>query len=330
MKRAAIWASALFLSAVAGVTPGSARPADAVSSRTVGTSFPKGFPEIIDRSLGVPVLGFGAAGPIKRTPVILLHGNNDTAYPTDCNAAFGKIHDFAQHLHERGYRLSELWGLSYQGDQCDAQSDPTIKSSRSHSTVANVPDLRRFARAVLDFTGAKKVDIIGHSLGGTLAREWMRQDDAYRLVRTLVAVDSPNRGIINCSPSAENFWQEEALGGFHPDSAICKEYGSDRTPLLRVLNRNEIPGPTRYLAIRNSDTSFVFFSKQDGSIPPVPAEDRRGRPHDFSKSARLKGAVNVAVVEQGAYDETLQTAHLGIVDSPEVWDITAGFLLRRG
>jgi hypothetical protein len=52
---------------------------------TVGTSFPPGFPTILDASLGTPVLGFGAAGPVARTPVIFLHGNNDTPYPTACN-----------------------------------------------------------------------------------------------------------------------------------------------------------------------------------------------------------------------------------------------------
>lgn len=303
--------------------------ADTDRNQSVGTSFPPDFPEIVDRSLRVPVLGFGGAGPITRIPVIFLHGNNDTAYPTDCNAAFGKIHNFAQHFHDRGYRVSELWGLSYQGDQCDAQRDPTVKSSRSHSTVANVPDLRRFVHAVLDYTGAQKVDIIGHSLGGTLAREWMRQDRAHELVRSLIAVDAPNEGIINCSPSPENYWQQDALGGFNPDSAICREYGAATTPFLRILNENETPGPTRYMAIRNADTSFVFFSEQDGVIPPVPAEDREGRPHDFSRSARLEEAVNIGLVGQGRYDDTLRTAHLGIVNSPETWDIALGFLLRQ-
>lgn len=298
------------------------------AGRAVGTSFPEDFPVIKDASLGVPVIGFGATGRVTRTPVIFLHGNNDTPYPTDCNSEFGWIHNFAQRLHERGYRLSELWGLGYQGDQCDLAMHPTHRSGKAHSTVANVPDLRRFVRAVLDYTGAKQVDIVGHSLGTTLAREWMRRDHAYGLVRSLVGVDGPNHGIINCSPSPENYWQQDALGGFHPDSAICREYGSDRTPLLRLLNRRETPGRTDYLMIRNADTSFVFFSKQDGTIPPVPPEDRNGRPHDFSRSARLKGATNVPVTDQGRYDHVLGTGHLGIVNSPEVWGMTYGFLIR--
>jgi len=36
---------------------------------------------------------------------------------------------------------------------------------------------------------------VGHSLGVTVAREWMLQDDAYGMVRSLVAIDRPNHGI---------------------------------------------------------------------------------------------------------------------------------------
>lgn len=307
-----------WLFAVTGAVPAAER---------VGTTFPAGFPTIIDASLGVPVIGFGAGGPVTRTPVIFLHGNNDTPFPTDCNSAFGKIHEFAQYFHDRGYALGELWGLGYQGDQCDLGTNPTNRSGFAHSTVANVPDLRAFVGAVRAYTGASQVDIIGHSLGTTLAREWMRQDNTFGLVRRLVGIDGPNHGIINCSPSALNYWQLYVLGGFNPDSEICREYGSDHTPLLVALNAgDETPGPTLYQTIVNADTSFVFFDKQDGLIAPVPARDREGNPHDFSASARLAGAQNVDVVGQGRYDNVLLTAHLGIVNSPEVWAIAFDFL----
>ena len=128
---------------------------------------------------------------------------------------------------------------------------------------------------MLAFTGASQVDIVGHSLGVTLAREWMRQDDAGRSVRRLVAIDGPNHGIINCSPLAANYWQLPSLGGFTPDSEVCHELGSPDTPFLQLLNgrggHEETAGPTRVLVIRNADTSFVFFPLQDGVLTPVPA-----------------------------------------------------------
>jgi pimeloyl-ACP methyl ester carboxylesterase len=316
--------SALVLAVVAALaTAGTATSA-------VGTSFPAGFQTPTDASLGVPVIGFGAAGPIHRTPVILLHGNNDTPYPTACNP-YGDVHDLATYLETRGYRPSELWGLGYQGDQCDLLADQTKRSGEAHSTMANVPDLRAFVLAVSEYTGAKRIDIVGHSLGGTLAREWMRQDNAYHRVGRLVTIDSPHHGIVNCSPNPLNYFQLPALGGFTPDSAICREYGADDTPFLSALNRHETRGPTRYLALRNSDRSFVYFSEQDGVFAPVPAEDRLGRPHDFSGSAGLRGnrAVNVDFAGQGVYDPILGTAHLGILNSPAACGAVADFLARK-
>jgi hypothetical protein len=137
-------------------------------------------------------------------------------------------------------------------------------------------------------------------------------------VRRFVAIDGPNHGIVNCSPNPLNYWQLPALGGFTPDSAVCRDYGAEHTPLLDFINRGrETLGSTRYLVIRNADTSFVYFSAQDGSIAPVPAEDRDGNPHDFSRSAELEGALAVNLTGQGAFDPILGTAHLGIFNSPQ-------------
>lgn len=296
----------------------------------VGTSLPSGFPVIADASLGKPLIGFGAAGPVTRRPVVFVHGNNDTPFPTACNP-FGKMQAFAQYLADHGYALSELWGLGYQGDQCDLLIDQTRRSATAHSAAANVDDLRRFVHAVLDYTGAREVDIVGHSLGVIVAREWLRQDrHAQRHVRRLVAIDGPNHGIINCSPSPLNYWQAASLGGFTPISAICVELGSPDTPFLKRLNRSrEAPrGSVKTLVIRNADTSFVYFPLQDGFIGPVPAQDSFGRPTDFSRSARIKGAREVNLTGQGIYDAILATTHLGILNSPDTWQSTLRFLLQ--
>ena len=300
---------------------------------TVGTSFPAGFPVIEDTSLKKPVIGFGAAGPVTRTPVIFLHGNNDTPYPTPPCGFYGNVQGFAQYLADNGYATSELWALGYQGDQCDLAGDPPRRSSIAHTNAANVPDLRRFVRAVLAYTGAAQVDIVAHSLGVTLAREWMRQDESWRTVRRFVAIDGPNQGIINCSPDPANYFQFPAAGGFTPSSEVCAELGSPDTPFLRLLNgrgsdnQGRHPAPAT-LVIRNADKSFVFFPVQDGVIAPVPAVDSYGRPTDFSRSAEIRGAQQLDLTGQGAYDPLLGTTHLGILNSPATRRATLEFLSR--
>ena len=309
--------------------------ASAHAAGTVGNTFPPGFPVIEDASLGKPVIGFGAAGTVTRTPVIFLHGNNDTPFATACSP-YGRIQALAQYLADNGYATSELWGLGYEGDQCDLAANPTRRSSIAHTNAANVPDLRRFVYAVMAFTGAKEVDIVGHSLGVTLAREWMRQDDAGRIVRRFVAIDGPNGGIINCSPNSANYFQAPAAGGFTPSSEVCVELGSPNTRFLKLLNaddhdrdhgRDRDRDEPRTLVIRNADKSFVYFPVQDGAIAPVPAEDSFGKPTDFSRSATIKGARQLDLVGQGVYDPFLGTTHLGILNSPQTRQATFEFLV---
>ena len=325
LKRIA--ARALFaLGAALAVSPA------ARADGTIGSSLPPGFPAIADASLGTPLIGFGAAGPVVRTPVVFVHGNNDTPFPTACNP-FGKVQAFAQYLADQGYAPSELWAVGYQGDQCDLPADQTHRSAAAHTASANVADLRRFVQAVLAYTGAKQVDIVGHSLGVIVAREWLRQDDAApRVVRRLVAIDGPNHGIINCSPSPLNYWQAPALGGFVPSSAVCQELGSPDTPFLRRLNHGrEAPQrATQTLVIRNADTGFVYFPTQDGVLAGVPAQDAYGREVDFSGSARLRGAREIDLTGQGIYDAVLATTHLGILNSPDTWSATLRFLSASG
>lgn len=287
----------------------------------VGTTLPPGFPAIADASTGAPVLGFGAAGPAQRTPVVFLHGNNDTPFPTTCNSSYGEIHALAAYLHQRGYARSELWGLGYQGDQCDLLTTPGARASEAHTAAASVPELRAFVRGVLDATGARQVDVVAHSLGVVLAREWLRQDRAHAQVRRVVAIDGPNHGITNCSPHPRNIYL--ALG-FTPDSPVCRELGAADTAFLRALNDgDETPGPTAWTVVRNADTSFVYFARQDGPFPPSPAQDRHGRHHDFSRSAELRGARQVDLVGQARYGApVIGTAHNGILSSPETAAIT--------
>ena len=82
------------------------------------------------------------------------------------------------------------------------------------------------------------------------------------------------------------------------------------------------------LVVRNADTSFVYFPLQDGVIFPVPAIDSFGVPTDFSRSAPLRGARQLDLTGQGAYDPILGTTHLGILNSPQTWEATVTFLRR--
>ncbi len=58
----------------------------------------------------------------------------------------------------------------------------------------------------------------------------------------------------------------------------------------------------------------------------VPAIDSFGQPTDFSQSATLRGARQLDLTGQGAFDPILGTAHLGILNSPQTRAATLEFL----
>jgi hypothetical protein len=112
------------LAAAAGAV---ALACSAHAAGTVGTTLPTDFPVIVDASLGVPLLGFGAAGPVGHTPIIFVHGNNDTPYPTACNP-YGRMQALAQYLADNGYATSELWGVGYQWRTARSAASTSVQS----------------------------------------------------------------------------------------------------------------------------------------------------------------------------------------------------------
>ena len=64
----------------------------------VGNTLPAHSRQPLDASLGTALLGFGAAGPVTRTPVVFVHGNNDTPFPTVVQPHSAACSAFAQFL----------------------------------------------------------------------------------------------------------------------------------------------------------------------------------------------------------------------------------------
>jgi hypothetical protein len=168
-------------------------PTAARGVEQVGTTFPADFTVILDASLGVRVIGFGAAGRVKHTPVIFLHGNNDTPFPTACNP-FGYIHAMARFFADHGYATSELWGLGYQGDQCDLGANPTNRSAGA------TPRWRTFPTFAASCTPCSTTPAHGRSTSSATA--W--------------ASRSPARG---CAPTTRFTWSAASWRSMAPTTA---------------------------------------------------------------------------------------------------------------
>lgn len=310
----------------------------AAQAQDIGTSFPPGFVVGADASTGLPWIGFGSdVGTVTRTPVIFLHGNDDVPYhdATTCGRTGVDMRGMAQAFVNAGYAPRELWALGWQGTQCDqATTGWSLSASASHSVAANVQDLRAFVAAVVDYTGASRVDIVAHGMGVVLAREWVRQDRARSIARRLIAIDGPNGGTLMCADYAGNPWQLAFIGGYVPSSPVCQELGAPQTPLLSGINDARDGSrflPKDILVIRNGDVSWPYMTAPDSLAPQVTQSlDLYGNPTDFTFSASIRRARELSLTGQGQYDPKGLTAHAGIANSPVAHTEAISFLSGLG
>jgi hypothetical protein len=132
-----------------------------------------GFLPFIARELGAYALheALGARGrrprvvPAHGRTIVLVHGHGGTA------AAF---HLLEERLARRGHRRFAAFEYTARGSVSDLAAD-----------------LARWAEASLD----GEVHVIGHSLGGVLARVWLQEHGGRALARSLVTLSTPHQGL---------------------------------------------------------------------------------------------------------------------------------------
>jgi len=139
---------------------------------------------------------------ITHTPIIMIHGNSDVAVGTGSPQAWQT--GFTQtinYFQNKGYKKSEMYITTW-GD-----GNPNNAYTRIHSSDV-VIRLRKFVEAVLAYTGATKINIIGHSMGVTLGRKIIKGGktvDGADLgealtskVDVFVGLAGANYGLTNC------------------------------------------------------------------------------------------------------------------------------------
>lgn len=145
--------------------------------------------------------------PVNRQPVIFIHGNSDKAVGylgTTQSGWTGSLNYF----HSQGYTEAELYAVTW-GD-----ANPLQSANQTHSKPV-IERLRAFVEAVIDYTGASKVDIVTHSMGVTLTRKVIEGGTAYdpnnggsynlgaaltNKVDGFVGIAGANQGLSNCYP----------------------------------------------------------------------------------------------------------------------------------
>lgn len=232
------------------------------------SGFPKGFKVPINHATGRPVTGWGGdpsgrtdGGKVTHIPIIFVHGATRSAQDWDKERQY-----FLSH----GYTPNELWAFSY--------GYGTMQ--KPDSNTENVPTLRDFVASVISYLqtnvnpNVKQVNIIAHSLGGTIARKWMQEDNAYAQVHSLITIASPHHGLGACPD---------------PNNLGCQELRPGSKWLQELNAGGEAIGPTRYMTIYDGTGQHDFFYR--GNMKDSPAlKGAENHPYNVERGTRLDHA----------------------------------------
>lgn len=211
------------------------------------TDFQTPLDEVRSQALGEPVAvgGWGGGGGgVSRTPVVFVHGTTGAAWNWGIARGLFRLW---------GYQPDELWALSYGwGGQGHIDANGVLTSD--DSVDENLADLDGFVQSTLAYAqqrnpAIRQVDIVGHSMGGVLARKWMKQGNS-QLVRRLVTLDSPHHGM------ASHYLREErCLDGW---SRFCQDFELGSPWLLELNAPPEAPPGVPTLAIYDGTGRHSF------------------------------------------------------------------------
>ena len=147
---------------------------------------------------------------ITHQPVVFIHGNSDIAVgqpkmSTDWASGFTTS---IEYFLSKGYTKGELYITTW-GD-----GNKMHANSRTHDKET-LQYLRAFFEAVLEYTGAEKIDVITHSMGVTLGRrilkggdlttkdgKWNIGDSLASKVDSFVGIAGGNWGLKSCQYSS--------------------------------------------------------------------------------------------------------------------------------
>jgi pimeloyl-ACP methyl ester carboxylesterase len=181
------------------------------------SKFGSDFQNFLNNSGNSDLTGFGGSSSksgdcaISKQPVIFIHGNGDTADGSEM--AMGGWEDSRNYFIDKGYKPSELYAVNYGIAGMSG-------ASLNYHSPENLSKINRFIKAVLDYTGAAKVDVIAHSLGVTATRRAVKggQYSDYTgtsvnmttglqyKIDTFVGAAGANKGLNSCGVWPLNVW----------------------------------------------------------------------------------------------------------------------------
>ena len=193
---------------------------------------------------------------LNNQPIIFIHGNSDKA------EGWGEPINY---FLNNGYNTSELYAFTW------GNANPYNASSNYHSKEF-LQRIRVFIQTVKNYTGAQKVDVIGHSMGVTLGRKAIKGGNAYdqaygyynlgtplNYVDTFVGIAGANRGLTSCYYSGTGVPTCNDVNGFYPGYLFWGAGPYGVSNFLTELNNNPTKEANKVYSIWSSADQVVGY-----------------------------------------------------------------------
>lgn len=214
----------------------------------------------------------------RRAPVVLIHGTR-----SDMTINWQYI---SPQLAQSGWCV---WAL-------DLEARGTVAIERSATRLA------RFVRQVRRQSGSERISLVGHSLGGVVARHFVRFLGGRKRVDDVVSFGTPQYGYHSDPPL------NIVDAGFNTGCVACWQLAQSSGYMERLNSGNPIPGPVSYTQL---------ITRNDAVATPVENQE-------LPVSRR---SVNI-YLEDACPDHS--TDHLSMAIDPLVLGWIENALIRRG
>ena len=127
-------------------------------------------------------------------PVILIHGINDVA--SNCDATSGPL--FFSSLVKDGYNLRFVTTFAYTDKQRFSEMEDDDVTDKTEDSYQDISKVAKYLKSEIDFlyekSGQAKIDIVAHSLGGIVTREYLRQNPNDHKICRFIDLATPHSG----------------------------------------------------------------------------------------------------------------------------------------